>query len=300
MRAKGDPGAEASLVQGAFWMSLGLTVSVASFLLAPPGGRFLIAYGAAAAGIATFANELIRFRETGAPFPWRTAGMATAAPALVGALLVSLIFWQRDSRRAARKGVEDARLQSIYAAEEKRRIEEKAAAHQKLVAEEKTRDRLARITRAREQLQTSSHNLILCDAARAVAADGAREAIPDLLALLGRATQLASVRNCAAGVLVGFGVTEEPLALYQECIRVGTNEARMIAASGLGEIGPGVADVALPLLAEQLDSPYLNVRYAAVEALGNLGPLAAPLLTRALQDSDNTVRSLARAKLEPR
>lgn len=297
MRPSNDRGAEGSLVRGALWMSVGLTVSAASFLLAPPGGRFLLAYGAAAAGIASFASGLIRFQKTGAPFPWRPTGIAAGAPIVVGALLVGLIFWQRDSRRTSRKALEDARLQSIHDAAEKRRIEEQAAAQQKLVAEANTRDRLGRIARAREQLQTSDHNLILCDAATAVGNEAAREAIPDLLSVLGRATAPASVRNCAAGILVGFGVIEEPLAFYKECIRVGTSEARSIAASGLGEIGPSVADVALPLLAEQIESPHLDVRYASVEALGKLGPLAHPLLTKALRDSDNTVRALAKAKL---
>lgn len=278
-------------------MSIGLSVSAASFLLAPPQGRFLIAYGAAAAGIASFANGLIRFRETGAPFPWRPTGIAAGGPLVVGTLLVGLVLWQRDSRRTSRKALEDARLQSIYDAAEKRRIEERAAARQKLIDEANEKDRLGRIARAREQLQTSNHNLVLCDAATAVATERAREAIPDLLAVLGRATAPASVRNCAAGVLVGFGVIDEPLAFYKECIQVGTSEARSMAASGLGGIGPSVAEVALPLLAEQIESPYLDVRYGAVEALGNLGPLAQPLLTKALQDPDNNVRTLARAKL---
>jgi hypothetical protein len=106
---------------------------------------------------------------------------------------------------------------------------------------------------------------------------GAREAIEDLIGVLKRSTEHASVRNCAAAALVKVGETDELLAFYLDSARAGTSELPRIAILGFTDIGPPAADVALPYIGEALRSSDGVCATLAVEALAKLGPPAEPL-----------------------
>ncbi|MEO8681730.1 MAG: HEAT repeat domain-containing protein, partial [Vicinamibacterales bacterium] len=70
-------------------------------------------------------------------------------------------------------------------------------------------------------------------------------------------------------------------------------DLRRSALMGFGEIGPSVADIALPYLTDELKSPHSSARYLAVETLSKLGPAAKPLLEVAAGDADKLVRDRA-------
>jgi hypothetical protein len=288
-----DGGGRASLISGTFWLSLGSTVTAVTYLLATPGGKYAVAYGAVVVGLVAFARGLKRWSAASQPFPTAAVMVVALLPPVGAAALVGLGSWRQGSRRQERREAEEKRL-----SEARRVQEERRAAAERVAADEARAARHAdRVARARKTLQTSSHAITLCDAALDLGSAGAREAIPDLTALLLRATEHASVRNCAAGALVRLGEIEQPLAFYLECARAGTSELLPMAIGGFGEIGPPAAAVALPYLEEALRSPYAASRYVAVETLAKLGPSAEELLRKASQDSDHGVRERAEKAL---
>jgi hypothetical protein len=297
--------ARSSLIAGAFWCSVGLTVTTLTYVVARPGGKFIIAYGAVAAGGAAFFKGVRRFVGTGQPFPWRPVFLAAAAPLLGLGLMVTPIIWRWESRRWARQAVEDRRLHAIYTAEV-RRQEVLSAERAKNEAEEMARMREAEaqrtrssdIERARKQLQVADQPYALCDALFVLEKAHATEAVPEMMAILDRPRMNASVRNCAASVLVTFGETTRPLEFFKECLKIGTFEMKMYAVSGFAKVGPAAAEVALPVLREALQSSSPNLRLAAVRALTTIGPLGEALLRDALQHTDPDVRTVAKAGLD--
>src|SRR5262249_5291602 len=56
------PDERTGLVSGSFWLSLGCTVTGATYLLAAPGEKYAIAYGAMIAGALAFGRGLKRWR----------------------------------------------------------------------------------------------------------------------------------------------------------------------------------------------------------------------------------------------
>lgn len=230
-------------------------------------------------------------------FETKSVGRAATGLILSGLLLMGAFWWQRDSRRASRQAFEEGRLAAAQDAEVRRRTGERATALQEAIALEKESERLARIARALQTVQTSNHGENVCNSMAVLEQEQVSEAIPDLIAILDRATTPMWVRNCAAGALITLGVTDQPIEFFKECLRVGTSEARGLAVSGFGKVGPAAADLAIPVLHEEMQSQNAFIRRAAVRALVNLGPAAAPLLNQAAQDRDMEVRDLAKTAL---
>lgn len=293
MRSGRPEGASTSLIAGAFWLSLGCTVTGATYLLAVPGEKFTIAYGAVLVGIVAFGRGVKRWSDAAQPFPLLGVLSAMVAPPVIAALLVGVSAWRREGRRASRQAAEDSRLQQARAIQEEVRV----AAEREAADAARAQRHAERVAQGRERLLTSSNAMLVCEAALDLGHAQAREAIPDLTAVLERAGESASVRNCAASALVKLGEIDRPLAFYAACAQAGTTELRAVARSGFGDIGSRAAAVAVPFLTAELDSPHMGVRYTAVHALSKLGPTAGPALLRAAQDPDPTVRSLANQAL---
>ncbi len=77
-------------------------------------------------------------------------------------------------------------------------------------------------------------------------------------------------------------------------------DVRLAAIEALGNIGPGAAS-AVPRLIQALGDPGASIRSAAAEALGKIGPVAAeaiPALTRRLNDPKEYVGTAAAKALE--
>lgn len=294
-----DDEARGALISGAFWFSLGATITAATYFLARPGGRFVFAYGAIAAGLVAFVRGLSRFRATEQVFPWRAIFLSGAAP--VGFLLVVIfvVGFQIERRRGQRQKGEDERLEAVYAVRERQaatRKDELAREQQAALLAAQERERQDRISRARLQL-LAFQSTIACDAATSLEKDQAIEAIPDLVSAVDRVTNSESVRNCAAHALVVLGAPDRAVAFFKECVRVGTPTARNYASSGFAAMGPSMAEFALPLLREDLRSPYPDRRYVAVENLQQVGEAARELLGTAAGDSDPTVSERAKQAL---
>ncbi len=284
-----DPGGNGALVSGAFWFSLGGVVTGVTFLLASPGQEFVVAYGAVLAGLLAFGRGLKRWWDSSQPFPWFAVFKAAAVPPAFATIFAAALSGYQYSRRGARRAEEESRLEEARAFQEDAR----AAAERKAADQERAQRHVARVARAREQLQNASSSMTRCEAALDLGHARAQEAIPDLTAVLHSVTESVSVRNCAAGALLELGETELPMAFYLECARAGTSERRRIAIGGFMDIGPPAAEIALPYLREALASPHADVRYLAVEAAAKLGPLAEPVLRQATGDSDEGVRQRA-------
>jgi len=284
-----DSGGRGALVSGAFWFSLGCTVTGVTYLLASPGQKYLMAYGAVLAGLLAFGRGFKRWWEASQPFPWMAVFVAAAVPPAAASALVGAISWHQHTRTGARRAEEAGRLEEARAVQD----ETRAASERKASDEGRAQRHAERVARARERLQDSSQPMTRCEAALDLGQAGAREAIHELIGVLQRSTEHASVRNCSAAALVKLGETEQPLAFYLECARAGTSELRRIAIGGFKDIGPPAAEVALPYVSEALRSPHWDLRYLAVEALVKLGPLAEPLLREATLDTDERVRQRA-------
>lgn len=284
-----DAGGRGALVSGAFWFSLGSTVTLATYLLAAPGQRFTVAYGAVVAGLFAFGRGIKRWSEVSQPFPWLAVLAAMAVPPIGATALVGVSSWRQHDRQEARRATEEKRLDAARAVQE----DATAVKERKAADDSRVQRHAERVARARGQLQDSSHAMTLCEAALDLGHAGAREAIPDLIALLSRPMESASVRNCAADALTTLGEADRALAFYVECARAGTSELRGFALMGFRSIGPPAAEVALPYLSEAMQSPDSSQRYLAVEALANLGRAAEPLLRGATQDAEQRVRERA-------
>lgn len=211
-----------------------------------------------------------------------------AAILLGGFSAVRHIQWER------RRAFEAQRLDAARAF-----LEDARAAEQRQVADAaRERQHQERVSRSLDHLRTSSRPTTLCDAALDLGQAGAREAIPELLALLERRTEHVSARNCAASALVTLGETPPALAFYLECAQAWTSDCRRIAIGGFGDIGPEAFDVSLPYVRQALQSSDSGLRYIAVDALSKMGPAAEPLLRDATRDLDPNVREHAARALE--
>jgi hypothetical protein len=266
-----------------------MTVSATSYLLASPGQRYIVAYGALVAGFVALGRGIKRWGESRQAFPWIAFLAAMALPPIGAAAFVGARSFRQRSQQESRRDREAERLDAARAEQEEARAVKERAAH-----DEAGRQRHAeRVARAREQLDTSTHPMTLCSAALDLGHAQAREAIPDLIALLSRRSELVSTRNCAAGALLELGEGDRALAFYSESAGDGTIEGRRLAIVGFRAIGPRAAEIAMPYLREAGQSPHWDLRYLAVEALANLGPAAEPLLRDAVQDADPRVRERA-------
>lgn len=119
----------------------------------------------------------------------------------------------------------------------------------------------------------------------------ARDAIPDLLPLLGGDDE--TLRQRAAVSLAEIGAAAMPGVIGQ---LKGNPAARYWAAYALERMGPAAASAGAALIDRLRSDGDTDVRGAAAAALGEIGPDArggADALTAALQDKESRVRILA-------
>jgi len=189
------------MISGVFWLSLGSCVTGVTYLLAKPGDKYVLAYGAVVAGALAFARGLARWWQTAAgPFPWLPVLVAACLPvmgtcALVGGS-VGVRVWQQRANAAEREQLDRA---------ERARQEDEAAAAQREAADQARDEAQAkRVQRAWDTVRTSTNPGALCTAVALLGRNRVSEAVPDLEVLL-RNPHYTSVQACAAGALVRLG-----------------------------------------------------------------------------------------------
>lgn len=246
------------------------------------------------AGAIFFASGIARSAKLPLRFPWGAVVANAAFPATLLTAWIGYTGWDAVERRREADRVAAAEL---AAADQARAREIRAETAAQSAASERaaTERRDARIASALVQL-SSGQPMAQCDAASLLGRSGSKEHVAALEELLSSATS-SSVRGCAASALVDLEETGTALAAYTEWIDGTDADLRRSALMGFGEIGPSAAHVALPHLAEALNSPQWDVRYLAVESLAKLGPSAVPLLETATSDTDSNVRARAAAVL---
>ena len=293
-----DRGGRGSLISGAFWLSVGLSVTGITYLLAKPGGSYMVAYGAMIGGLLAFGRGVKRFLDAGPmPFPWKAVAIAALVPFVGLAGLVGTIKWRQAARRADVREALEAQQEAKEA--EARQADERAQAE---AAAQSARDAAA--ARARYDAATVERHLtnvrngtgLGCDSALELGRLGAREAIPELQARLADPGD-AHMQVCAAGALADLGEIDGPAAFYAASTSSPVVEERRTAIMGLGKLGPRGAAIALPYLAAALQSGDMGERYVAVEALEKMGPAGVPYLRTAAEDADPLVKQRASAAL---
>jgi hypothetical protein len=290
--AKPKSSGAGDLISGAFWASLGCTVTATTYLMAKPGGTYTIAYGAVIVGLIALARGLTRWWATSRQFPVVSVLAVLAVPPLGAAAIVGYGSWRHQSRVKEVQAAEDSRLQEERATQ----VAERAvAARQAAVdaAAVRAQEKADAIQRQRDLLKPNQPPTIRCSVALELGNSRVPEAIPDLVEMLARREEGLSIRGCAASALVKLGETQKALDFFLECAASGDDRAHRMAIAGFGELGPSFAAVALPYFPEMLRSPYWDARYLAVDALSKIGPSAEPLLREAAQDSDQRVREAA-------
>lgn len=153
-----------------------------------------------------------------------------------------------------------------------------------------------RYERAEKQL-TSNSPMQQCNAALTLGKSKSPDFVPPLVEL-SKNSPHNSVRSCAAGALAEIGATQDALNVYYHFSQSLDPEEQRLAISGFGDLGPAGAEHSLPYLERALQSEQWTIRYLAVDSLGKIGPLAAPLLEGATQDTHNEIRILAKEGLD--
>jgi hypothetical protein len=278
-----------SLVGGTFWLSLGCCATLVTFLVAEPGEKFVVAYGAVVAGLLLFVRGLLRWRASSSPFPGLAVAAAAALP-LVGSVLILGYVGSRE--RPTPEVGDSVEEEQATPVERHQETEEERAARREAARAARLEEQAEQVRRAIDTLRTNPRATTLCDAALQLGHAGAHEAIPDLENLLHQ-SDAPSVRNCAAKALVDLGGVDQALAFYVEGARSSDREVRRLALLGFGDLGPRGARVGLPYLEEALGSSDAVVRFAAVMALTKMGEAGEPLLRRALDDPVANIRGFA-------
>jgi hypothetical protein len=212
---------------------------------------------------------------------------AVAIPVLV----IGGAYAWREHRNDRR--VKDAAALQLAAADRARaeQIRLESAAQREMSNDARKARLDGRASRALVNL-VSGHPSIQCDAALQLGRANVQDATPALLDLMASASSNA-VRNCAASALVMLGERESTLRTFIAWSEGDDADLKRSALTGFGDIGPASAAVALPFFALALQSPFMDLRYVAVDSLAKLGPAAVPLLTQASQDADAHVRARA-------
>jgi hypothetical protein len=212
------------------------------------------------------------------------------AIAIIAAVAVGGYFWQESEAARQASAVAAAQLAAAdQARADQVRIE--SAAARAAGNAERTAYVEQRAARALERL-ASDREMTQCAGALELGRMGARAHV----AALADATSSArpgSVRVCAASALVTLGEHETAMRAYTEWAEGTDTTLRRSALIGFGEVGPSAASVALPHLAQALQSPHMDLRYLAVDSLSKLGAAAVPLLEQASKDADARVRDYA-------
>ena len=217
-----------------------------------------------------------------------TRGIAIAAIAVIGA--ATYFGWVGVQKRRKIDAIIAAEL-ALADASRAEQVRSESAAERA----EANAVRAARVSARVEQalLRLSAEQpSAQCDGALQLARLGAREHRAALVAVLW-STAPVSVRACTASALVTLGEPEAPMRVYEQCANGDDHDLLRTALTGFGEIGPPAAAIALPHLTEALRSPYMDVRYLAVDALSKLGSAGTPLIESATNDADPHVRALA-------
>jgi len=198
---------------------------------------------------------------------WQESEAARQASALAGAQLAAA-----DQARADQVRIESAAARAAGNSERDARLEQRSA-------------------RALERL-ASNHPMTQCEAALELGRMGARAHVAAIADAMSSARS-SSVRVCAASALVTLGEHGTAMQAYAEWAEASDDSLRRGALMGFGDVGPSAAAVALPHLAQALQSPHWDLRYLAVESLSKLGAAAVPLLEQASQDTHQHVREHA-------
>jgi len=281
------------LWRGMIVTSLGLAFTMLTFTFS---NRPQLWVGLIGGGIWWLGRGIVRCTKLDGPFPWTRVLAACATPIVTTVVLLGYASW-RDA--SAREKADKARAAAELAAADRSRAEQIRAESERARARatiERSAEIGARLARAVAQLD-KDHPMLQCDAALELGRSGSKEYVPRLLDLLANSTHH-SVRNCAAGALVDLGETAAPLIAYQLWSQSADADERRSAIGGFGDIGPDAADVALPFLAQELNSPHMGRRYIVVDSLAKLGPKAHDLLVVATADPDPLVRERAKAALK--
>jgi hypothetical protein len=188
------------------------------------------------------------------------AGVVTVV-VMMGALRA-----RQDSLREARdRAVADRSRAAASAVEMKAR-------HEAEMEAVRSRNEV-RVQRLLDKFKTD-RPITLCDAALELARLGARDHVTELKNLMWN-EQASNARACAASALVSLGETGDVLATYVAWAGGQNADLRRAALAGFGEIGPDAAELGMPFLNEALDSPYVEVRMVASEAIAKVRPGAA-------------------------
>jgi hypothetical protein len=227
---------------------------------------------------------------------WLGIGVAVLFLVGAGAGFVGYRKWQaaqeEEARRAAQARAELAAADRARADEI--RAESRAKRNKDMPA--RASATIANLDQILAKLR-SDKPLWQCEAAMQLKQFGSREHVKDLLGMY-ETTRFHSGRGCALSAMVGLGETTIPMQIYSQWRNSPDPEVVSSAISGYAEIGPPAADMVLPLLRLQLQSPHWDRRFVAVESLAKLGDDARPLLTEASRDDDPRVRDRAAAALK--
>jgi hypothetical protein len=226
------------------------------------------------------------------PVPW-TRVVAIAAGAILAAVF-GFIGWTAVQREREAKAAAAAELAAADRARAEQ-IRAESKAERDVADPARAARREARLDAALKEL-ASDHPAAQCDAALLLGRLGSKEHVAPLVKTLNTSTYK-SARGCAASALVDLGETAAAMAAFTEWANGDDPDLRLSAIAGFGQVGPSAAGVALPYFTEALKSPYMNVRYVAVDSLAKLGPAAVPLLQVASGDADKDVRALATSAL---
>lgn len=199
-------------------------------------------------------------------------------------------WWKHDETARQTRDAADTLLAAADRARaDQIRIESAAA---RAVADADRTARLDQRTAQALERLASNHPMTQCDAALQLGRMGARAHVAAIADVMSSASSN-SVRVCAASALVTLGERGPALQAYTAWADSADDTLRRGALMGFGDIGPSAAAVALPHLAAALQSPFMDLRYLAVDSLSKLGAAAIPLLEQASKDADQHVREYA-------
>lgn len=204
-------------------------------------------------------------------------------------------WWTHDQTARQTRDTADTLLAAADRARaDQIRIESAAA---RAVADADRTARLDQRTAQALQRLASDHPMTQCDAALQLGRMGARAHVAALTDAMSSA-RFSSVRVCAASALVTLGEHATAMQAYTAWADGTDDTLKRAALMGFGEIGPSAATVAIPHLAQALQSPHMDARYLAVDSLSKLGAAAVPLLEQASKDADQHVREYAQRSLK--
>ena len=258
-----------AMARGAFFFSLGVLGTGLTYVLAKPGGKYLLLYGAVVAGLIDFGRGLARWWGVrgSQPFPALLVGGGVLLPALI----MGGVFLNASRRRAQRK---EEVVKAVREEEERRGIKPAAGKDAPL-------DPVSAYIVALKQGNPDTRR----EAAWRLGEmrERARDAVPALRVALADASP--QVRENAGAALLKIDprdptvLTAVKALLQDPSLDVWARTAAPLAASGDAD--------AMALLLAKLEDSEIWARERAVGTLGSLGEkgtAAIPQLVRKLKD----------------